>query len=526
MKLAFWSICAAICLGCHGHPHPHAASQDPTHQPHAAAAEPVATAERPQLAFTHWTAVTELFVELPALIVGQPSVCVAHVTRLADFSALPAGRLTVVLLGSTGEERFAVDRPREAGIFAPIAVPATAGKRHLVVEIEADGLSARHPLGQVTVYASVAAAQSSAPEQTDAIGRIAVLKEQQWQQELATAVVAPASMQPTLRATGVLRVRDGGEALIAAPVAGRLGVANGAWPTAGQQVAVDAELAVLAPRLEAADRASLDLAVTQAQLQVRQADRERQRMAALHADGAVPERRVQEAEHQVAVAQANLAASRQRIAQFSGAWRAANHDQGAVHVQAPLTGAIVEVLAVAGSFVQAGDPLFRVIDPSQLWLQVQVPAIDAELLATPRQVFAQLEGFATPLALDATALVGRSVAVDPLTRTLSLFYAVNNANGRWPVGATAQVQVATGEPISTLAVPLSALVDDGGTPVVFVQLHGESFERRTLRTGIRDRALVAIASGLVAGERVVIRGAWSVKLAAASTVSPAHGHPH
>ena len=526
MNLAFWLTCALICLGCHGHPHPHTAAQDPGHHPQAPAVEPVAVAQRPQLAFTHWSAVSELFLEMPALVSGQPSVCAAHVTRLADFAALPAGRVTLVLLGSSGEERFGVDKPRAAGIFAPIVLPASAGQRQLLVEIEAEGLTARHPLGPVTVYASVAVAQSSVPKPPDAIGRIAVLKEQQWQQELATAVVAPASMQTTLRATGVLRVRDGGEALIAAPVAGRLAVANGPWPTVGQQVAVDAELAVLAPRLEAADRASLDLAVTQAQLQVRQADRERQRMAALHGDGAVPERRVQEAQHQVAVAQANLAASRQRIAQFFGAWRAADHDQGAVHVQAPLAGALVEVLAVAGSFVQAGDPLFRVVDPSRLWLQVQVPAVDAELVATPRQVFAQIEGFATPLALEATALVGRSVAVDPITRTLSLVYAVNNANGRLPVGAMAQVQVATGEPLSTLTVPLSALVDDGGTPVVYVQLSGEAFERRTVRTGIRDRELVAIASGLVAGERVVVRGAWSVKLAAAGPASPAHGHPH
>jgi membrane fusion protein, heavy metal efflux system len=47
-----------------------------------------------------------------------------------------------------------------------------------------------------------------------------------------------------------------------------------------------------------------------------------------------------------------------------------------------------------------------------------------------------------------------------------------------------------------------------------------------VRLGVRDRGFVEVLSGVRAGEHVVTRGAWSVKLAASSGSIPAHGHSH
>jgi len=77
-----------------------------------------------------------------------------------------------------------------------------------------------------------------------------------------------------------------------------------------------------------------------------------------------------------------------------------------------------------------------------------------------------------------------------------------------------------------VSVPVSALVDDGGRPVVFVQLDGESFERRPVRTGASGGKYIQIAEGLKSGERVVSRAAYLIRLAALSTQIPAHGHVH
>jgi multidrug efflux pump subunit AcrA (membrane-fusion protein) len=75
-------------------------------------------------------------------------------------------------------------------------------------------------------------------------------------------------------------------------------------------------------------------------------------------------------------------------------------------------------------------------------------------------------------------------------------------------------------------VPESALVDDGGRPVVFVQTGGESFERRPVTLGERQGGNVQITAGIASGERVVTRGAYLIRLASMSTQVPAHGHVH
>ncbi len=88
------------------------------------------------------------------------------------------------------------------------------------------------------------------------------------------------------------------------------------------------------------------------------------------------------------------------------------------------------------------------------------------------------------------------------------------------------LEVASLAGFGALAVPASAIVDEGAEQVVFVEVSGERFARRVVQIGVRDRDLVEVVSGLAPGERVVTRGAWQVRLAGASGAIPAHGHAH
>ena len=67
---------------------------------------------------------------------------------------------------------------------------------------------------------------------------------------------------------------------------------------------------------------------------------------------------------------------------------------------------------------------------------------------------------------------------------------------------------------------------DGGRPTAFVLVHGEAFQKRVLDLGIRDGPLVEVRAGISEGDRVVTRGAYLVKLAAASPASFGAGHAH
>ena len=72
----------------------------------------------------------------------------------------------------------------------------------------------------------------------------------------------------------------------------------------------------------------------------------------------------------------------------------------------------------------------------------------------------------------------------------------------------------------------SSLIEEEGNFVVFVHVSGESFEKRTITTGIRNRGWVEVTSGLSEGEHIVTQNAYQVKLASLSTEAPAHGHSH
>jgi multidrug efflux pump subunit AcrA (membrane-fusion protein) len=107
-----------------------------------------------------------------------------------------------------------------------------------------------------------------------------------------------------------------------------------------------------------------------------------------------------------------------------------------------------------------------------------------------------------------------------------VIFEVENGAGQLRIGQFAKVSIATGRPVKSPAIPESAVLDEGGKPVVFVQVEGESFERRQLKLGIVDRGWVQVLEGVRAGERVVTRGAYEIKLSAASGAIPAHGHAH
>jgi multidrug efflux pump subunit AcrA (membrane-fusion protein) len=83
-----------------------------------------------------------------------------------------------------------------------------------------------------------------------------------------------------------------------------------------------------------------------------------------------------------------------------------------------------------------------------------------------------------------------------------------------------------GNPSQGLAIPASALQDEDGLSVVYVQAGGERFLRRIVQIGARDGDWVQILGGIQPGERVVTLGTHLVRLAASSGKVPEHGHAH
>ncbi|MGZ8097111.1 MAG: hypothetical protein ACXWUD_12805, partial [Methylosarcina sp.] len=101
--------------------------------------------EREALAYTNYTDSSELFVEFKALVVGEESPFAAHLTDLADFSALTGGKVVVTLSGGgQPDENFAAGPSPNPGIFRPVVIPKYAGERQVTVTVESPRVKAIH----------------------------------------------------------------------------------------------------------------------------------------------------------------------------------------------------------------------------------------------------------------------------------------------------------------------------------------------------------------------------------------------
>jgi len=126
--------------------------------------------------------------------------------------------------------------------------------------------------------------------------------------------------------------------------------------------------------------------------------------------------------------------------------------------------------------------------------------------------------------------VGRLVSVgnfvDPQRRTVKVIYELANRNRQLAVEQAASLRLFRRARKEGPAIPESAVVDDAGRPVIYVQTGGETFERRTVTLGERQGRMVLVTTGISSGERVVTEGAYLIRLASMSTQAPSHGHAH
>jgi RND family efflux transporter MFP subunit len=179
-------------------------------------------------------------------------------------------------------------------------------------------------------------------------------------------------------------------------------------------------------------------------------------------------------------------------------------------------------------FVADGEPLLRIVDLERLYVEAQVSEYDlAKVEASPGASFrlsAYPDRLIPILGSGGGRLANIGATVDPLSRTVAVRYEVPNAEGLLRVGMYADVLIETARRADVLAVPSEAVLDDNGAPVVFVQTGGESFERRLVAIGLSDGEMTEIREGLKAGERVVVRGAYSIRLSMLSGAIPEHHH--
>jgi RND family efflux transporter MFP subunit len=466
-------------------------------------------------AVTLWTDSTELFMEHPALIVGAPDKFAVHLTDLTDFAPLRSGRVILRFEPRGGGDPVIVtqDAPRAPGIYGPAPAFTRPGAYDLTITVESQQSHDVIRVPDLRVYPS---AEAAPKEEGSEAGGIPFLKEQQWKTSgFATAFATTGTVAESFQATGQIVPAAGRIGRVSAPVAGVVepsGLARS--PVPGERVVKGQTLGVLTPALGEGGSA-----LAQARAELREAEYEYARAERLYQVEAVPRRRLQEAE-------IRLTAAREALAGFSGSGSA--RADGRIVLRAPIAGVIATRTLAPGSRVEAGTELFTVVDPSVVWLQVNVPAAEAarvgEAAAATTGTSFRVPGNDSVYSVRRTISVGS--IIDSVSRTVPAIYEVANRDGSLKIGMTAQVAAGTGRRVEGVVIPSSAVLDEDGRAIAYVQTEGERFEKRELALGGTSGDRTLVRSGITPGERVVAGAAYQVRLASLSTSVPAHGHEH
>lgn len=482
---------------------------------------------------TVWTDRYEVFAEHTPPVVNQPTKFITHVTDLQTLEPRTEGMVKFVL--RQGETVFEHPQaaPERPGIYVPAITFPKTGDWQATLIIPTDATNAPVELGAIRVYSDDhSAAHAEFPEPPEGVS---FLKEQQWKILSKAEPVTKRKLVERVQAPAQVRAKPGFSAAVTAPLSGRLLFPSGKdLPQPGTRVEAHDTLALLQPRFSdaAARFVEIEAEFGRAEAVLKQAEAAFERTKKLAAQQARSERELQEAEVALATAKAHHAAAaalRSTYAAKQPGDRSIPSLISGLEIRAPISGVITTIAAGVGEPVLADQILFTILNPEIVWIEARVPELLAGRLSGATDALCEFPGDPSQfisISAEAGRLVFAGLEVDVTNRTVPLIYELPNAHARLRIGQAVRLHVETARTGETIAIPDAAIVEEGAQPVVFVQVGGETFEKREVKLGIRDGTVVQVLDGLKEGERVVTKGAYAIRLSSVSGVIPAHGHAH
>ena len=507
MKNIFIGLLVALLVAaCHSHSH----DADGGHAHNADGSHP-AESELEALAFTLYTDKTELFVEFKPLVVGQESRFAAHFTMLGEsFKAVGEGSVTLTMNGAAGSQSITAEAPQVPGIFRLRMTPEKPGLYKLTFDIKTPAYTDQVVLDSVIVFPDEQTALAQQEPESGGGNDITYLKEQAWKIDFANQPVQRMPFANVVKTSGVVMTAPGDEETISAKTAGIVRI-NKSGLFEGLSVEAGQVLFTVSSQGLTSDNAPLQIQEARNNLARAKADFERSQK--LYNDRLLVERDFLQAQNAYENAQSLLAT-------LTG-----NYGQSGQSIRTTRAGFVKSLLVTDGQFVETGAPLAVISKSKKLVVKDEVS----------QTAFSKITGIASAnfrtgngKVYSLAELNGRLVSIGKSaenTLFIPVFFEVDNREGIIP-GAFVEVYLKTNAQTAALVVPASAVMEEQGSYFCYVQTEGESFQKRELQIGGTDGQNVQVLSGVAEGERVVIKGAYNIKLSTAAGTLPAHGHEH
>lgn len=362
----------------------------------------------------------------------------------------------------------------------------------------------------------------NAKKETD-LATVKLTPEAETRLGIVTAHIEMRDVARTLELSGEVVMPPGQTYTVAAPLAGTLQSADthlaAADASTTKNIEAPGALAIgtfvrrgqvlfrlspfLAPERDLRVQLERDMATAQERVAGIRQRKERAEMLANEKAGS--QRAVEEAQADLAVAEADLKGARERLARYGNGSLASDFE---VFVVAPNSGVIQKVNASIGQTTAGGAVLLELANYNTLWLRV--PVYVGDLPNVARAQAARIHGlnevpgvsvrFAKPVAAPPTA--------DAAASTADLYYALSNGDGAWRPGQRVGVTLNARTQEHSLAVPWSAVLHDiqGGT-WVYENTAAHTFIRRPVEVRYVAGEWAVLGRAPHTGAKIVTVGA-------------------
>ena len=187
------------------------------------------------------------------------------------------------------------------------------------------------------------------------------------------------------------------------------------------------------------------------------------------------------------------------------------------------------ILVAEGDYVSTGQAIATVSQNRRLVLRADVP----EKEASKRHDIADANFILSSDSkriYNVKALNGRLVSygknIDAQSFFIPVTFEIDNTEDLIP-GAYADIYLTGRQLTDVISLPKEAITEEQGLYFVYLQIGKEVFKKQEVTIGSTDGKRTEILSGLKAGDKAVVSGAYQVKLASLSGAIPeGHSHSH
>ena len=298
----------------------------------------------PAKSITLWTDKTELFVEFPALVVGENSRFAAHFTVLDKHKPVREGEVTVSLIKGDNGIRNTAESPSSPGIFSPSLQPKEAGNFKLIFDIKTPTFSDTLIVHDIIVYASKEDAINALGAASEDAG-ISFLKEQAWKIDFQTAPVVSGKIYDVINTSGVWMPSLGSVKSLAAK---SNGVVDFKVNNLTEGTAVKQGQLLMSLNSQGLASNNLSTEIANARSNFEQAKSEYERKKELYNSKIIPKSDFEKVESNYSIAKSNYQSITSGV---SG---------GSKQIRAPFDGFIKSIIVSNGDYVEQGVALISI----------------------------------------------------------------------------------------------------------------------------------------------------------------------